>query len=395
MRDNIVLRNLADGPTATRIRTRDLAGPFESFGLSARAAAPPQPGIEIYGLNSRELADIRREPRIAAVAPIMLTSLIRPVPGYDVQEVWGLTAVKADTSRFTGEGVTVAVLDTGIDTTHPAFAGKHMILKDFTATSYEDKHGHGTHCAGTIFGGLIEGKRIGIAPGVSKVLIGKVLDDAGNGTSDMMFAGIQWAIEQGAHVISLSLRFDFPRSVDRMVDAGWPIELATSASLEAYRANLRMLDAMTQMIRARAAFGYEPMLIAASGNESKREINSEYKVAPSLPVDGIVSVGALQRKYDLFEVSPFSSFFPDVSAPGVNILSTLGGGLGALSGTSMACAHVAGVAALWWESLRKAGGVIPSGKLVVDRLHGSARVDVFASNVEPGDRGYGLVTAPQ
>ena len=61
----------------------------------------------------------------------------------------------------------------------------------------------------------------------------------------------------------------------------------------------------------------------------------------------------------------------------------------------MACPHVAGVAALWWEALRRAGNVNPSGKLVVDRLRGNARADVFAPNVEIGDRGAGLVTAPQ
>jgi subtilisin family serine protease len=71
------------------------------------------------------------------------------------------------------------------------------------------------------------------------------------------------------------------------------------------------------------------------------------------------------------------------------------GGLRALSGTSMACPHVAGVAALWWEALSKAGNVKPSGKLVVDRLRGNARADVFAPTVEIGDRGAGLVTAPQ
>ena len=107
-------------------------------------------------------------------------------------------------------------------------------------------------------------------------------------------------------------------------------------------------------------------------------------------------MGALQRTGDLFEVAPFSNILPEVSGPGVGIVSArLGGGLQALSGTSMACPHVAGVAALWWEALRKSGNVIPSGKLVVDKLRGTARADVFAPTVEIGDRGAGLVTAPQ
>jgi hypothetical protein len=61
----------------------------------------------------------------------------------------------------------------------------------------------------------------------------------------------------------------------------------------------------------------------------------------------------------------------------------------------MACPHVAGVAALWWEQLNKAGNVNPSGKLVVDRLRSTARADVFGPAVQIGDRGAGLVTAPQ
>jgi subtilisin family serine protease len=402
MRRYIVLSDLAMKPTPRGVRTRNLAGPFESFRVTTRTADPPQPRIEVHLMSPHDVADITRKPGFAAIAPLMPTSLIRPLAATaaDAQEVWGLATVKADTSPFTGDGITIAVLDTGIDKMHAAFAGmqERIVQKDFTATSNEDRQGHGTHCAGTIFGRAVEGKRIGIAPGVSKALIGKVLDDDGNGNSDMIFAGIQWAVEQGAHVISMSLGFDFPGSVRRMVDDAWPVELATSTSLEAYRANLRMFDALMQMIKARGAFGYEPVVIAASGNESKTQINPDYKIAASLPAaaEGVISVGALQRNGNLFEVAPFSNIFPEVSAPGVNILSAnFEGGLRALSGTSMACPHVAGVAALWWEALRKSGNVIPSGKLVVDRLRGTARADVFAPTVQIGDRGAGLVTAPQ
>ncbi|HEY7297246.1 MAG TPA: S8 family serine peptidase [Xanthobacteraceae bacterium] len=400
MRQYIVLSNEAARPATRAIRTRTLAGPFESFQVGTRASTAPEPRIEVQALSPHEVTDIRRKPGFACIAPIMRVSLIRPLAaaGADRQDVWGLGAVKADTSPFTGAGVTVAVLDTGIDTTHPAFARlrERIVQKNFTPSGDEDKQGHGTHCAGTIFGSQVDGNRIGIAPGIARALIGKVLDDDGHGDSDMVFKGIQWAVEEGAHVISMSLGFDFPGSVRAMADAGWPVELATSTSLEAYRANLRMFDALMQLIKARAAFGHEPVVVAASGNESKTDVNPDYKIAASLPAaaEGVISVGALQRNSDLYEMAPFSNIFPEVSAPGVGIVSAkIGGGLKALSGTSMACPHVTGIAALWWEKLEKSGNV--SGKLVVDYLRSTARADVFAANVAVGDRGVGLVTAPQ
>jgi subtilisin family serine protease len=402
MRQYIVLSDVATTSASSRIRTRSLAGPFEGGPAAKRGGDPPQPRIEVHGMRPHEISDVRRKPGFAALAPMMRTSLIRPLVAADAdaQELWGLAAVKADSSPYTGDGVTVAVLDTGIIKTHPAFAGLENIIiqMDFTASGNQDEQGHGTHCAGTIFGRSVEGKRIGIASGVSKALIGKVLDDEGHGNSDMVFKGVQWAVEQGAHVISMSLGFDFPGSVREMVDEGWPTELATSTSLEAYRANLRMFDALMQMIKARGAFGHEPVVVAASGNESKTQINPDYKIAASLPAaaEGVISVGALQRTKNLYEVAPFSNIFPEVSAPGVGIVSAnRQGGLVALSGTSMACPHVAGVAALWWEALSKSGRVIPTSKLIVDKLRGTARTDVFASTVQISDRGAGLVTAPQ
>jgi len=95
-------------------------------------------------------------------------------------------------------GITVAVLDTGIDSTHPAFTGVTLIEEDFSGSGNGDVQGHGSHCAGTIFGRDVDGTRIGVAPGVDRALIGKVLGDDGSGDSIGLFRGIQWATDQGA-----------------------------------------------------------------------------------------------------------------------------------------------------------------------------------------------------
>jgi len=95
-------------------------------------------------------------------------------------------------SSFSGQGVKIAVLDTGIERNHPAFAGITILEKDFSGDGDGDRNGHGTHCAGTIFGRDVGGVRIGVAKGVDQVLIGKALRDAGGGTSQMIFDAMSW-----------------------------------------------------------------------------------------------------------------------------------------------------------------------------------------------------------
>jgi subtilisin family serine protease len=139
-----------------------------------------------------------RAPDVAAIAIPMPIKLITPLDirgGAAAAPAWGISAVQADTSPMNGDGVVVSVLDTGIDKAHPAFAGVNIIEQDFSGTGNGDRQGHGSHCAGTIFGRDAGGPRIGIARGVNKALIGKVLGDDGSGSSEMIFRGIQWASE--------------------------------------------------------------------------------------------------------------------------------------------------------------------------------------------------------
>ncbi|HEX2046123.1 MAG TPA: S8 family serine peptidase [Acidimicrobiales bacterium] len=362
---------------------------------------PPEPRIEVERLDPKDVHEISRDPEVAAIAPRMPTRLIEPRDDVETGasadgDAWGIAAVGADVSTFTGAGTVVAVLDTGIDSSHPAFAGVTLVQEDFSGSGNGDVQGHGSHCAGTVFGRDVNGARIGVALGVDRALIGKVLDDDGGGSSEMLFSGIQWAVEGGADVVSMSLGFDFPGLVAALTGDGWPVDLATSRALEAYRGNLRMFDALMNLVRAREAFGGGTIVVAAAGNESQRQQDPDYEIGASLPAaaEGVVSVGALGQEGSALTIAPFSNTFPQVSAPGVAIKSVLvGGGTKDLNGTSMACPHVAGVAALWWEAVRSSP-LPATARTVQAKLLASARTDVFAPGVEVADRGVGLVKAP-
>jgi subtilisin family serine protease len=394
MNNYVILRDLSAVGTAEPFNMRAAARP------RALAPAPMEPEITVERLNPSAVKEISQDPTVLAVAPRMPTRLIRPFEAQTasrISEAWGVEAVGAKNCPFTGEGVTIAVLDTGVDAGHRAFAGVTFVQKDFSGSGNGDRQGHGTHCMGTIIGRDVDGIRIGIAPGVKRALIGKVLDDTGSGTSEMIFQGIQWAVSQGADVVSMSLGFDFPGLVKSLTDGGWPVELATSAALEAYRGNLRMFDALMEMVESQSAFNQGAVIVAAAGNESQRDLQPDFEIAASLPAaaQGVISVGALQQGQHGFQIASFSNTFPQISAPGVGILSAkAGGGLRSLSGTSMACPHVAGVAALWWDALRKSA-LRANASAVMAKMLANSRTNVFIPDVDFADIGMGLVTAPR
>jgi subtilisin family serine protease len=397
----IVLRDLR--------RTR-VAGPFGG-GASFGDALAPEPRIDVEQLGRNERNELARDPAVVAITRPMPVQLIRPLPQAEddppadppadpppaPEPSWGIAAVGADVSTYTGDGTVVAVLDTGIDRAHPAFAGMTLVEQDFSGSGDGDRAGHGTHTAGTIFGRDVDGVRIGVARGVSRALIGKVLNDAGNGSTFNVLLGMQWALDQGADVISMSVGFDFPGVVRQWVDdEGWPIELATAVALESYRGNVRMFDALMEMIRAQEVLAPGTVVVAAAGNESRRTVDPDFEIAASLPAaaEGVLSVAAVAHQPAGWTIAPFSNIFAQISAPGVAITSAaLGGGTRPSSGTSMACPHVAGVAALWWQFVR-ANGLPPRATTVVAKTLATARLEGFAPGADIADRGVGMVTAP-
>ncbi|MGW0180935.1 S8 family peptidase [Nocardia sp. NPDC003345] len=355
-------------------------------------------------VGRRTLRAIVNDPTVLSFAPALPMKLVEPLaasPGLEPEAgpaTWGVTAVGAPTSPFTGAGVTVAVLDTGIDAAHSCFAGVDLLQKDFTGgDSAKDTNGHGTHCAGTIFGRDVGGLRIGVAPGVTKALIGKVLGGPAGGGSDTLSQAILWAADNGATVISMSLGIDFPGWVRELVDeAGFDIAVATSIALEQYRANIRLFEHLSTMLDARAAVSQAVLVVAATGNESGRDRTPpfEINVSPPAASAGVIAVGALGPDGPGLTIAPFSNTRATVAAPGVDIVSAKpGGGTRALSGTSMATPHVAGVTALWAEKLARQGPLNPV--LLQSKLIGGATFDGLTADADPLDVGSGMVRAPQ
>ena len=377
-------------------------GGLESMPTAGPATLAPKLSVDVQleTLQRGEAAELAREKGVVGVAPVIPMRLIAPVNIAAVAtpmagSTWGVQAVKADTSPFDGDGIIPAVLDTGIDPNHPAFAGVDLVRKNFTNAADDDEHGHGTHCAGTIFGRSVGGTRIGVAPGVKRAVIGKVLGGNGGG-SDVIMQAIQWAVQNGANVISMSLGIDFPGFVKELEGQGLPTEMATSIALEGYRTNMLLFEKLASLVQAGGAFMQATVLVAAAGNESQRDVNPDFEISVSPPAvaTGIVSVAALDTGAGGFTIAPFSNVGAQVSGPGVGVISAKrGGGLTAMSGTSMATPHVAGVATLWAQKLKIANQL--NASLLATRVVGSGTTVGLKVGFDPNDIGAGIVQAPQ
>jgi hypothetical protein len=377
---------------------------YRAYEAERRAVEAEQQREVALGEFEAQQADLRsfwaqqrdgRDPRIDLGGP----EQVRVLPGGQeasdaaAMPTWGVAAVAADESRYTGRGCVVALLGTGIDASHPAFRGLTLIEKDFTGTGHGDRNGHNTHTAGTIFGRPVGGQRFGIAPGVTEVLIGKVLDDSGAGGNEAILAGLRWVADhpRRVDVICVPLGVDYALVMSRRISEGPTKDVDVANGLREYLLELRTYQSFSVVA---ASIGKGAVLIMPAGNNSHRDARVPV-TSPISVAQGVISVGAVERGPTGYRVPWYSNSFPTVCAPGQDIPSAyLRGGITALTGTSMACAHAAGVAALWWEALRSRNGNVNS-RMVADAMLKAVRSDVFAPDVQDDDRGAGLIRAPQ
>lgn len=289
------------------------------------------------------------------------------LPPYTVEQI--LVSVKSETIDWglmifgipslwdfsQGEGVKVAVLDTGAALQHPDLKGNILMAADFTGSSSgaNDQQGHGTHCAGIIAGIRNNTGVAGVAPKAS-LMIGKVLGDNGSGSSDSVSKGIKWAADNGAHIISMSLG-------------------SSQSSPDIHSA-------------IKYAYSKGCYIIAAAGNEGPGPNTVGY---PGQYPE-VIAVASINSSKKLSNFSSRGNQV-DIAAPGEKILSCYPPkNLAVLSGTSMATPFVAGVVALLLSKRKKTGEPIPANNNEMLKLLAASAIDVGKPGVD-SDFGYGII----
>ncbi|MEV0636811.1 S8 family serine peptidase [Streptomyces sp. NPDC050619] len=360
----------------------DAEGVFDA--LTAPIAGRPRdlttaPGVDRIWLDGRRELRSGGARTAAAGAPAGQadsSAVDAPDPKGGPVQIGAPVAWKAG---YDGAGVRVAVLDTGIDATHPDVKDRIAAAKDFSgAGSTDDFVGHGTHVASTLAGSGVRsgGRYVGVAPG-ARLLVGKVLDDSGSGDDSGILAGMQWAVQQKAKVVSMSLGgTDF-----------------TGADL--------LEQAVNDLSKSSGT-----LFTIAAGNEGPTAgtVGSPGSAEQALTV-AAVDHGDKLADFSSRGPTADSALKPDISAPGVDVIAAKAArshdddaatpGYVSMSGTSMATPATAGAAAILaqrhpdWTGQQLKAGLLASAK----PLTGQSAYAVGAGRVDVGRAIHQTVTA--
>ncbi|MBB5786081.1 S8 family serine peptidase [Jiangella mangrovi] len=353
------IRSVPEAPSGTRAER-----PLASIGALAVSAAKDDVRSVWEDVVAGEVGRVWLNGRVEA-------TLDESVPQIGAPVAWE--------QGLDGTGSTVAVLDTGWDPAHPDLEGQVAGARNFTedadpeGQTAVDRQGHGTHVAATVAGtgAASGGIHRGVAPGAD-LLIGKVLGDDGSGYEDWIIAGMEWAVAQGADVVSMSLGTDWAS------DGTDPMSLAAD----------------------RLSAESDALFVIAAGNAGP----AEGTVGSPGAATSALTVGAVDKQD---RAAAFSSrgprvgdgaVKPEVVAPGVGIVAARAAGtsLGnlldehytSLNGTSMATPHVAGAAAILaqqhpdWDDEQLKQRLVSSSLPLDDEpvsFRGAGRVDVAAA----------------
>jgi len=359
------------------IRTADTADGATEALWEADGLLMHELGVALVSADEDQVTALARaadEPGpIALIEPERFVQAIEPTApatDTDAQAVdetlftWGLQATGAPNSKATGEGIKLAVLDTGFDLKHPDFAGRTVVSESFVqGEEVQDGNGHGTHCIGTSCGPreVDNGPGYGVAY-KAEIYAGKVLSNAGSGADGGILSGINWAITNGCAIVSMSL--------------GAATQPGQAYSRTYERVATRALEKGT-------------LIIAAAGNESDRRVGRVNPVGHPANCPSVMSVSAIDvaRKMAYFSCGTVDAIGAiDLTGPGLDVYSSwpLPLRYKRISGTSMATPHAAGIAALVAQATSARG------------LELWARLSQFARRLPlPGtDVGAGLMQAP-
>ncbi|WLC76372.1 S8 family serine peptidase [Clostridium estertheticum] len=261
----------------------------------------------VADMTTQSLASLKKDSNVAYIEEDKVVKM-----SSTTYADWGISDINAEASfksGLSGKGVKIGIIDSGVAThTDLTVAGGANVINGSNTTSYADDNGHGTVVTGIIAGKGLNGGVKGVAPDASIYAV-KALDSTGSGYTSDIISGIDWAIENKMDIISMSLGSD---------ESDVTLKNAVDT---AYKAGI--------------------LIVAAAGNDGKVKgtgTNVEYPAN----YDSVIAVGAVDSTNTRAYFSSTGNKV-EVSAPGVNIMSTyLNGGYEEMSGTSMATPFVAG-----------------------------------------------------